>query len=60
MAGAAVGYAPSAPEPFTRLPISYDNAFGGTESGCTIRRKSDPILRIQSGAVGTITFIASW
>ena len=26
-----VGYAPSAPEPFTRLPISYDNAFGGTD-----------------------------
>jgi hypothetical protein len=26
-----VGYAPSEPEPFTRLPISYDNAFGGTD-----------------------------
>ena len=26
-----VGYAPSAPEPFMRLPISYDNAFGGTD-----------------------------
>lgn len=28
---ATVGYAPSEPEPFTRLPISYDNAFGGTD-----------------------------
>jgi hypothetical protein len=28
---AGVGYAPSAPEPFTRMPISYDNAFGGTD-----------------------------
>ncbi len=28
---AGVGYAPSEPEPFTRLPISYDNAFGGTD-----------------------------
>ena len=27
----AVGYAPSAPEPFTRLPISNHNAFGGTD-----------------------------
>jgi hypothetical protein len=26
-----VGYAPSEPEPFLRLPISYDNAFGGTD-----------------------------
>jgi hypothetical protein len=31
--GAAVGYAPSEPEPFVRLPISYDNAFGGTDEG---------------------------
>jgi hypothetical protein len=30
---AAVGYTPSEPEPFTRLPISYDNAFGGTDTG---------------------------
>ena len=29
--GAAVGYAPSEPEPFERMPISYDNAFGGTD-----------------------------
>ena len=29
--GAAVGYAPSEPQPFTQLPISYDNAFGGTD-----------------------------
>ena len=29
--GAGVGYAPSEPEPFTRMPISYDNAFGGTD-----------------------------
>jgi hypothetical protein len=29
--GAGVGYAPSDPEPFTRMPISYDNAFGGTD-----------------------------
>ena len=29
---AGVGYAPSEPEPFTRLPISYDNAFGGTDA----------------------------
>jgi hypothetical protein len=28
---AGVGYAPGGPEPFTRLPISYDNAFGGTD-----------------------------
>ena len=28
---AGVGYAPSAPEPFERMPISYDNAFGGTD-----------------------------
>jgi hypothetical protein len=34
-----VGYAPSAPEPFTRLPISYDNAFGGTDE-----RMRDPAL----------------
>jgi hypothetical protein len=26
-----VGYAPSDPVPFARLPISYDNAFGGTD-----------------------------
>jgi hypothetical protein len=26
-----IGYAPSEPEPFERLPISYDNAFGGTD-----------------------------
>jgi hypothetical protein len=31
--GAAVGYSPSDPEPFTRLPISYDNAFGGIDEG---------------------------
>ena len=29
---AGVGYAPSAPEPFERMPISYDNAFGGTDA----------------------------
>jgi hypothetical protein len=29
--GAGVGYTPSEPEPFTRMPISYDNAFGGTD-----------------------------
>ena len=29
--GSGVGYAPSEPEPFTRMPISYDNAFGGTD-----------------------------
>ena len=29
---AGVGYAPSAPEPFDRMPISYDNAFGGTDA----------------------------
>jgi hypothetical protein len=29
--GAAVGYAPGEPEPFTRMPISYDSAFGGTD-----------------------------
>jgi hypothetical protein len=29
--GAAVGYVPSDPEPFVRMPISYDNAFGGTD-----------------------------
>ena len=28
---AGVGYAPSEPEPFLRLPVSYDNAFGGTD-----------------------------
>jgi hypothetical protein len=28
---AAVGYAPSDPKPFVRLPIAYDNAFGGTD-----------------------------
>jgi hypothetical protein len=28
---AAIGYAPSEPVPFLRLPISYDNAFGGTD-----------------------------
>ena len=28
---AGVGYAPSEPEPFERMPISYDNAFGGTD-----------------------------
>ena len=27
------GYAPSDAEPFTRLPISYDVAFGGTDEG---------------------------
>ena len=29
---AGVGYSPSAPEPFDRMPISYDNAFGGTDA----------------------------
>ncbi|HUB15132.1 MAG TPA: DUF2169 domain-containing protein [Acetobacteraceae bacterium] len=29
--GAAMGYTPSDPVPFSRLPISYDNAFGGTD-----------------------------
>jgi hypothetical protein len=29
---AQIGYAPSAPEPFERMPISYDNAFGGTDA----------------------------
>jgi hypothetical protein len=29
---AGVGYAPGAPEPFERMPISYDNAFGGTDA----------------------------
>ncbi len=29
---AVVGYAPSEPVPFSRLPISYDNAFGGTDA----------------------------
>ena len=29
--GAPVGYAPSEPEPFERMPISYDNAFGGMD-----------------------------
>jgi hypothetical protein len=29
--GVGVGYFPSEPEPFERLPISYDNAFGGTD-----------------------------
>ena len=29
---AGIGYAPSAPEPFERMPISYDNAFGGTDA----------------------------
>jgi hypothetical protein len=29
--GAVVGYAPSEPEPFSRMQISYDNAFGGTD-----------------------------
>ena len=29
--GAPVGYAPSEPEPFERMPISYDNAFGGLD-----------------------------
>lgn len=27
------GYAPSDPEPFTRMPFSYDVAFGGTDEG---------------------------
>lgn len=27
----AVGYTPSDPVPFSRMPISYDNAFGGTD-----------------------------
>ncbi len=35
--GAAVGYAPGEPEPFTRMPISYGNAFGGTDE-----RMGDP------------------
>jgi hypothetical protein len=30
--GATVGYAPSDPQPFVRMPISYDNAFGGTDA----------------------------
>jgi hypothetical protein len=30
---AGIGYAPSAPEPFERMPISYDKAFGGTDAG---------------------------
>ena len=29
----AIGYAPSDPLPFSRLPLSYDNAFGGTDEG---------------------------
>jgi len=29
--GAVIGYTPSEPVPFTSLPISYDNAFGGTD-----------------------------
>jgi hypothetical protein len=29
--GSGVGYTPSESEPFTRMPISYDNAFGGTD-----------------------------
>lgn len=29
---AAIGYAPSEPWPFDRMPISYDNAFGGTDA----------------------------
>jgi len=29
--GAGVKYSPSDPEPFLRLPVSYDNAFGGTD-----------------------------
>jgi hypothetical protein len=29
--GAVVGYSPGAPVAFSRLPISYDNAFGGTD-----------------------------
>jgi hypothetical protein len=29
---AAIGYSPSDPVPFSRLPISYDNAFGGTDA----------------------------
>ena len=37
---AAIGYAPSKPRPFTRMPISYDNAFGGTDD-----RMRDPAQR---------------
>jgi hypothetical protein len=33
----AIGYTPSDPVPFSRLPISYDNAFGGTDE-----RMGDP------------------
>ncbi len=29
--GSGVGYTPSDPQPFTRLPISYNDAFGGTD-----------------------------
>ncbi|MGP0001819.1 MAG: DUF2169 domain-containing protein [Acetobacteraceae bacterium] len=29
---AGVGYAPSTPEPFERMPVSYDNAFGGIDA----------------------------
>jgi len=29
--GAVVGYSPSEPAQFSRMPISYDNAFGGTD-----------------------------
>jgi hypothetical protein len=28
---AGIGFVPSAPAPFVRMPISYDNAFGGTD-----------------------------
>ena len=36
----AIGYAPSEAEPFLAMPISYDNAFGGTDE-----KMRDPALR---------------
>jgi hypothetical protein len=48
--GGVVGVTPSRPQPFTAMPISYDNAFGGTDraaadAGKTVTFERNPVGR---------------
>ncbi len=44
------GLAPSAPEPFVSMPISYDNAFGGTDD--SLQAKSGKVYTCLPNPVG--------
>ena len=43
----------SKPEPFTRMPFTYDQAFGGVDRARRIRRRSGGIRRTSPGPAGT-------